>query len=176
MKTLIVSLLVVLSAGFAQAEDDQQAPPRISVEEAREFQAAGERFRQQGLDLSRDRSDVYGPVLSDESDYNTWSDDRRYRLRLECEQRRRTESTLSGDSLVDRTAGNRVRRNLYENRLDNTDDFDTFRRADNSIGRVRIDPCAGINPPEPREERNERGCRYRLNGNQEKFITGSCRW
>lgn len=171
MKTLIVSLLVVLSAGFAHA-DDEQDPPLVSVEEAQRLQQIGQRLN---LGTSEE-APVYGPVLRDEERDDSWRESQQYRLQLECRQRRATEQSYQGDGLVDRAIGNRVRRNLEDNRRNATDDFDTFRRDDGSVGRVRIDPCAAYNPPEPREETDRRGCRFRINGNQKKLIAGSCRW
>lgn len=171
MKTLIVSLLVVLSAGFAQAEEEQDAP-LISVEEAQRLQQLGQR-----LNLGTPREEpVYGPVLRDDERDESWSESQQYRLQIECRQRRITEESYQSDGLVDRAIGNRLRRNLEDNRRDATDDFDSFRRDDGSVGRVRNNPCASINPPEPREETDRRGCRFRINGNQKRLIAGSCRW
>lgn len=175
MKTFIVSLLVVLSAGFTYADesDATQDQPLISLEEAQRLQRVGE-----GLRLQRQDSEVYGPVdrSGEDEDSTAWRDQQRYRLYQECAQRRATDSTISGDSLVDRAIGNRVRRNLEDNRRSAEDGFDSFVRSDNTVGRVRRDPCVGINPPEPREETDNRGCRFRINGNQKKLIAGSCRF
>ena len=170
MKTLILSLSILLSAGFAQAEDDQDAPI-VSLEEAQRAYEAG-----QGLNLGTtlEAAPVYGPQLREEpDDYNR---DSQYRLQMECRQRRATEETYQRDGLLDLAIGNRVRRNFVENRRNATDGFDTFRRDDGSIGRFRLDPCANYNPPEPTEESDRRGCRFRFKGSKREVIAGSCRW
>ena len=171
MKTLIVSLLVVLSAGFAHADEDQD-PPLVSVEEAQRLQQLGQR-----LNLgTAEEAPVYGPVLREEERDDSWRESQQYRLRLECQQRRATEQSYEGSGWDDRLIGNRVRRNLEDNRRNATDDFDSYTRTDGSAARVRIDPCASYNPPAPREETDRRGCRFRINGNQKKLIAGTCRW
>ena len=152
MKAFIVSLLVVLSATFTYAEEDPS------------------------LSSSTEETPVYGPTLPDDSRDNSWSEERENRLRLECRQRRITEESFRGDGLLDRAIGNRVRRNLEENRRDANDGFENIRRADGSVESVRVDPCARYNPPEPKVETDSRGCKVRITGSQRRIIAGTCRW
>jgi hypothetical protein len=186
MKTLIVSLLVVLTAGFANAEDDQQdQQPLLSVEEAQRIQRAGAANGLNGINLNDDdESDsfrlrprpsdqVYGPPSPSSStrdDFNEYEFDRQQRLRADCLQRRRDVENADSIPLVGNYASDFV---IQGHR--NVDGGTVVRRNDGTSVYLQNDRCAGINPPE-REETDERGCKWRVRGSTRRLIGGvTCR-
>ena len=183
MKTLIVSLLVVLSAGFAQAQEDQADAPLMSLEEAQRIQRAGAAAGLNGINLSDDDEanrfrlrpsgdQVYGPVdpRRQQDDFNEFEFNRVQTLRLECEQRRRNVSNADSIPLVGGYVSDFVSQGYR-----NVDGGTVERRNDGTSVYLQNDRCANVLPRE-REETDERGCKWSIRGSARKLIGGlNCR-
>jgi hypothetical protein len=169
MKALFVSLLVLLSAGFAQAQEEQEAP-HMSVEEAMRLQELGQRLN---LGKTKEDAPVYGPVLrEDDSDFNfnQYEFERNERLRAECLQRRRDVRNADEIPIVGGYVSDFVRQGQR-----NVDGGTVVRRNDGTSVYLENDRCANVLPRE-REETDQRGCRWRVNGSTRKLIGGlNCR-
>lgn len=183
MKTLIVSLLVILSAGFVQAQEEKADTPLISLEEAQRLQRAGAEAGLNGINLSDDeetnrfrlrpRTDqVYGPVDESRSqdDFNEYEFEREQRLYAECLQRRRDVSNADDIPLVGGYVADFVRQGQR-----NVDGGTVVRRNDGTSVYLENDRCANVLPRE-REETDQRGCKWRIRGSTRKLIGGvNCR-
>jgi hypothetical protein len=177
MKKFIFFFLILTSSVFLNAEEEQEVlqnndPIQIPIEEAQRIQKEGASLR-----LQLNDQNVYGPKNEDEeTDSNSWKDEQRFRLYQECAHRRALDLSFSNGNFFDRNVGNRIRQNFEENRRNSVDGFESYIKSDNTVGRVRKDPCEGLNPKDSKTETDERGCVYKFFRGKKSLIQGSCKW
>ncbi|MGZ3727042.1 MAG: hypothetical protein ACXWQQ_14690 [Pseudobdellovibrio sp.] len=164
MKSLIVSLLVVLTSTivFAQEQDEVFPPAPVNAEGAPlNFNLPAPKYR---------------PLTDDEK----YEADQRESLRVECQYRRSQDQASHGDGIVDRAIGNRVRDNLEQNRRDAMDGYGSVQRNDGTTYVYRKDRCADINgdyQTDAEREAGKPGFKPKVSVDRHSFsVGGTIRW